>query len=104
MKDLFIQMMSIDDDAKNVVRDAKNETDSSIMRLKEEAESELAAIKRTTDLIEQERKSENLNKINGLRIETEKIKAERLIQMKGIVEKNWSKAVEFGLALMEKIK
>jgi hypothetical protein len=104
VKDLFIQLMNIDEEAKNIVRDAKNETGTSIMRLKEEAESELAAIKKTTDLIEQQKKSTNLSKINELRSETEKVKADRLSQLKKITEKNWSKATEYGLQLMEKIK
>jgi N-acetylglucosamine kinase-like BadF-type ATPase len=104
VKDLFIQLMNIDEEAKNILRDAKNETGASIMRLKEEAESELDAIKKTTDLIEQQKKSTNLSKINELRNETEKAKAERLGQLKKIVEKNWNKAMEYGLQLMDKIK
>ena len=104
MKELFIELMKIDDDAKNTIRDAKNESDSSIVRLKEEAESELAAIKKTTEIIEQQRKMENSSKINGLRAETDKVKADRLVQLKLVVQKNWNKALEAGLTLMEKIK
>jgi hypothetical protein len=104
MKDLFIELMKIDDEAKNVIRDAKNESDSSIVRLKDEAESELAAIKKTTDVVEQERKKDNSSKINELRAETDKVKADRLKQLKQVVQKNWNKALETGLALMEKIK
>jgi hypothetical protein len=104
VEDLFIQLMKIDDEAKNIIRDAKSEADVSILRLKEEAESELAAIRKTTDIIEKQRESENLSKINELRAETEKLKAERVDSLKQIVERNWNKAIEAGLALMEKIK
>ncbi len=103
MKDLFVQLLKIDNEAKNIVQEAANEANTSIHKLKDEAGSEIAAIKKTSDIIEVQRTAENLSKINALRMETEKYKVEKMDQLAKIVQKNWTKAIEAGIALLEKI-
>lgn len=104
MKELFNKLKNIDDEANNIIMNAKIEADSSIHRLKEEADSEIAAIRKTTELLEREKRKENAIKINQLRMETERQLADRLKQLDQVVQKNWTKTLDAGLKLMEKIK
>ncbi len=72
--------------------------------MKEEAGSQLEAIRKTTDLIEKQSKGDNASKINDLRVAMESDKKNKIAALQTAVDRNYEKAIELGLQLMEKIK
>jgi N-acetylglucosamine kinase-like BadF-type ATPase len=70
----------------------------------DEAGSQLDATQKTTNLIEQQRKSDNASKINDLREEREREKAKKIAALQAAVDRNYEKALELGLQLVEKLK
>lgn len=104
MSDIFAQLAMIESEAQAIIDSARDETEKTIKKLKEEAISEIDAIQKTTDLIEQQQNAENARKIDELRMESAKRTTIELDALRVMAQRNHGKAIEFGMQLIEKIK
>ena len=104
MSDIFAQLFKIETEAQSIVTTARVDAEKTISKFKSEAASEIDAIQKTTDLLEKKQTAENALKLDVLREESTRKKTAKIADLRAVVERNFQRAIDEGIQLLEKLK
>jgi cell division septum initiation protein DivIVA len=104
MRDLFKRVVEMDEQARQIVESAETKGEASIQVAKKAADARIASVRENTMQQEQALLADFNKTEEKMHEENARLVEDMLVTIKAIVEKNWDKTIEAGLAIFEKLK
>lgn len=100
MKQLFERLVEMDEEAVNIVKEARDKADSMVKEAKVKSKDGLQDLKETTLNKEKKKKNEYEQEVESLKESFDEDFEKEFNTLKDRVEKNWNSAIESGVNLI----